>query len=73
MAQECDGSWFALGYLRCKSHGQHQQLEGLEVQVDEAPARVVGIPFASRSFPARAVAAANKPVAVPRVPASVAG
>lgn len=63
VAQASDGSWFGLGYVRCKSRGQHQDLQGLEVQVDSAPAKVVSIPYATRSF-APAPDTANEPVAV---------
>ena len=66
MTQEAEGSWFALAYLRCKSHGQHQDLEGLEVQVSGASGKVTSLPFASRSFPTKAEPVLYEPVTVPK-------
>ena len=63
-----DGSLFALAYLRCKSRGEHQELEGREVQVNTSPARVVGIPFATRSFPEGAAPDSVNPVVVAQAP-----
>ncbi|KAI8474828.1 MAG: hypothetical protein J3K34DRAFT_517910 [Monoraphidium minutum] len=47
-----DSGHFGLAYLRCKSKGAQVDLSGTTVEVGGAPARVVPIPFATRSFAA---------------------
>lgn len=68
VTQSASNAWFALAYLRCKSQGQHQNLEGLSVQIGSAQGIVVAIPFATRSFPTDRGPQTNNPVSASKPP-----
>ncbi len=57
IAQQWDGRPFALGYIRCRSKGAQVPLEGKRVNVGNADATIVTVPFATRTLTSQTVSA----------------